>query len=61
MITTILSKVFPPKLGKIENSNAVLLSHALRNGLIKTYGPEPLESWAGTVKEWREGRWRPKK
>jgi hypothetical protein len=53
MIARILSVLFPPKLGKIENIDTVVLAAAIRNGEAEVYEGE--DSWAGPVFEWRDG------
>lgn len=55
MIGALLSRLFPPKLGKIEHPEEVFLAIAIRNGEIDAYHGE--ESKPGRVFEWPEGRW----
>lgn len=51
----ILSALFPPKMGKIENVQAVVLRHQIETGVIKIF--ESDTSWAGNTRMWRNGRW----
>lgn len=58
MIKRMLSRLFPPKLGRVEGHESSLLLRAIEKGEIKAYEPD-LWSWAGNAKEWRKGKWRP--
>jgi|GEM_PF-6059228 len=55
MIGILLSRLFPPKLGRIKDVNATLLAIAIRNGEVEVYEGE--ESRPGRVFEWPQGRW----
>ena len=56
MIGALLGRLFPPKLGKIEDVDTVLLALAIREGQVEVYQGE--ESKPGRVFEWPDGRHR---
>src|SRR5208282_4105222 len=58
MIALILAAAFPPKpesLGKVPLESVTL--HMIRSGEIAIVSHD--DTWAGNVKEWRQGRWNP--
>jgi hypothetical protein len=59
VITWTLGLLFPPKLGKIEDVDSVLLRYRLASGELETIDPGPPEGGIAKVLEWRDGRWFP--
>ncbi len=55
MIQLLLSKLFPPRKGRIKEIDAVMRAIAIRNGEVEVYEGE--ESQPGRVFEWPQGRW----
>ena len=56
MIAALLSALFPPRLGKVEDVGAVLLAHALRTGTLHTVEADPWEAGIVGLYEYPEGR-----
>jgi hypothetical protein len=59
MLEWLLSCVFPPKLGKIEQHDTSVLLHAIDSGEIEVCESDPPEAGCFPAKEWRNGAWRP--
>jgi hypothetical protein len=57
MISWTLGLLFPPKLGKIEDVDSVVLRHQLANGEFEIIDPGPPEAGVSKVRQWREGKW----
>jgi hypothetical protein len=57
VIERLLSTLFPPKLGRIKDIDAIMLAIAIRQGEIEVYEGE--DSWAGQAFEWRKNYWHP--
>jgi hypothetical protein len=58
MLAYLLGLIFPPKLGKINGVDDVVLLHAIHQGKVTVYEAEPPDSGVGRIWEWPEGRWR---
>lgn len=59
MISWTLSLLFPPKLGKIEDVDDVVLRYRLANGEIETIDLGTPEEGIVKVLEWRKDAWYP--